>query len=899
MANVRAGIAYVDVRLGSIEQFKNRLKSEIEGVTNEVSKRVGDDLAKKLAPEGAKAGKVTASEMSKAFFADANRSFMGGLRALATGQFSTFRGLMAQAGAGAALGFRSAFDAGINGARTSFRNLGTGLVNIARNFGANIGEAFASLPGKIATAGQAVDSFSKRIGFLSFQLQNFGIIASTAFTAPVAGILAFGAVIGIKTAVQIENATAALKSLTPAGTDVEALIKRLQKLAQESPIFNSADLITFTQRMVASGLTIQETEAFLKSFGNIALTVGADVSKIPFALEALVQMAGKGKVSMEELRLQLGDALPGAMTIVSEALGVTTGELYEMVEAGELTGDELIKALTKFGQGEKFLKGAAEGAETMGAKWQELKESVQNQLGQIFLDNADKIKEGLDKLGPVVSDLIKEIGPVFPDLIKGFTGFIQKLKELIDWYKNLSPSQQDIINKLILFASVAGPLVLALGFLAGAVAGISALLAALATPAGLVIFAIIALGVEIFLLYGYFKGLYEEGGKFKEVWDKIWKEAQDFIKPLKDEWDKTWPKIKEGFQQVKDAVSEVKGAFNDFGAAAGVIGSVLMITFGPAIGIIFGIFKGLIAAIGPLFQAVASFVSGIIKFLGGIIVFITGVFTGDWDQALKGLELIWDGLWDAVVGTIVNVFKAIWNFVKGFVTGIVDFFKWLWDVLVGHSIIPDMVNAILDWFKRMKDKGVQFIKNLGKPFVAFYNDYVKPFIDKIKSGADRAWSFIGGLKDKIVNGFKSAGSWLIDAGKNIVNGLINGVKRMGNSLKNAILDLIPGPVRGIVENALGISSPSKVFEEIGRYVVQGFIEGLQGEQAALAGAMGVFNPATPARVSPTFGDPRDPLIETPNRGPAMVIENYNEAQNDPDKIAEDFYFKINSRGGGY
>lgn len=899
MANVKAGVAYVDVRLGSIEQFKNRLKSEIEGVTSQVAKKVGDDLAKKMAPEGAKAGTVTAGAMSKAFFADANRSFGRGLKALATGQFSTFRAAMAQAGVAGSMGFRNAFDAGIAGSVAGFKRATSSMSAAAASAGASIGSTFAAIPGKMAAANTALTAFSQRIGFLGFQLMNFGAIASVAFTAPAAAILTFGAVIGIKTAVQIENATAALKSLTPAGTDVEALIKRLQALAQKSPIFNSADLITFTQRMVASGLKVKEVEGFLKSFGNIALTVGADVSKIPFALEALVQMAGKGTVSMEELRLQLGDALPGAMNIVSEALGVTTGELYKMVEAGELSGRELIAALTKFGQGEKFLKGAAAGAETMGAKWQELKESVQNQLGQVFLDNADSIKKALEDLGPVLKDFIKEVGPVFPDLIKGVGSFIGKIGELINWYKELSPSQQEFVDKMMLAAIVMGPVVLLLGVLGTAIGGITALLGFLASTAGLVVVGILLAGLAIFGIVKYFQRLYAEGGKFKEFWDNLWKETKELIQPFIDDWNNNiYPKIKSGLDQIKNAINQVKGSFDSFGGGAKKFYTIIMSMVAAPAGVVFGILRGLWGAVGSLFQAVSSFISGIIKIFGGIITFIVGVFTGDWQKAWDGIKMIWDGLWDAIVGTIVNVFKAIVEFVKGFVEGIVDFFTWLWDVLVGHSIIPDMVNAILEWFKKMVDKGAQFVKNLGKPFVNFYNDHIKPFIDGVKRGADNALDKIKELPEKIKNAFKSAGSWLIDAGKSIVNGLVDGVKRMGGTLKNAILNLIPAPVRGIVENALGIHSPSTVFMEYGKNVVEGFIQGVEGRSENLNSAVyETFTGFRPSTINPAFGDARNPLVEPRASGPAVNIENYNEAENDPHRVAEDFYFMLTARGG--
>lgn len=56
-------------------------------------------------------------------------------------------------------------------------------------------------------------------------------------------------------------------------------------------------------------------------------------------MNALSQMIGKGTVSMEELRQQLGDRLPGAMQIAARAMNMTVGQLVAMVSEGKLASD--------------------------------------------------------------------------------------------------------------------------------------------------------------------------------------------------------------------------------------------------------------------------------------------------------------------------------------------------------------------------------------------------------------------------------------------------------------------------------------------------------------------------------------------------------------------------------
>ena len=61
MANVRAGVAYIDVRLGSIERFKRELKDKVEDIGKESGEKIGTDLgdgidkgSRKSIPEAAK-----------------------------------------------------------------------------------------------------------------------------------------------------------------------------------------------------------------------------------------------------------------------------------------------------------------------------------------------------------------------------------------------------------------------------------------------------------------------------------------------------------------------------------------------------------------------------------------------------------------------------------------------------------------------------------------------------------------------------------------------------------------------------------------------------------------------------------------------------------------------------
>lgn len=83
---------------------------------------------------------------------------------------------------------------------------------------------------------------------------------------------------------------------------------------------------------------------------------------------ALTQMISKGKIQAEELRQQMGDALPGAMQILAAGMGKTTAELDKMMESGSVTIDNLSKFATELDKrfGDQLAKSLESVTSSMG-----------------------------------------------------------------------------------------------------------------------------------------------------------------------------------------------------------------------------------------------------------------------------------------------------------------------------------------------------------------------------------------------------------------------------------------------------------------------------------------------------------------------------------------------------
>jgi tape measure domain-containing protein len=105
--------------------------------------------------------------------------------------------------------------------------------------------------------------------------------------------------------------------------------------------------VRFSAATKASGISLQTTNQLFAEVARAAGTLGLSGEQVTGILEALGQMASKGTVSMEELRQQLGDRLPGALSLVAQGLGLTEAQLVKLVEGGGLAARDLFPALTK------------------------------------------------------------------------------------------------------------------------------------------------------------------------------------------------------------------------------------------------------------------------------------------------------------------------------------------------------------------------------------------------------------------------------------------------------------------------------------------------------------------------------------------------------------------------
>jgi phage-related protein len=192
--------------------------------------------------------------------------------------------------------------------------------------------------------------------------------------------------------------------------------------------------------------------------------------------------------------------------------------------------------------------------------------------------------------------------------------------------------------------------------------------------------------------------------------------------------------LQKAWQQLQQAIKPILPILEGIGIGlAVVVGGAIALVIGllsglvsAVIGAFVGMLPGAIRVVVGVFQVLGSAINLVVSIVKTIYYVLQGfafLLEGKPTQATKAFGNALGSL-GAVVTSVIGILNGIVNIIRGvftaafgglvglvsgFVTGIIGFFTHLADVLVGHSIIPDMWNAILHWFTSIPSKIVGLI----------------------------------------------------------------------------------------------------------------------------------------------------------------------------------------------
>jgi len=197
---------------------------------------------------------------------------------------------------------------------------------------------------------------------------------------------------------------------------------------------------------------------------------------------------------------------------------------------------------------------------------------------------------------------------------------------------------------------------------------------------------------------------------------------------------------------------------------------ILVGAIAAAIVIFLGLFTALVEAVSAALPFIIQMITGFVEILNGIIQIIVGIFTLNFQMIWDGIKLIFQGIFDTITGAL----SAVLAFIGGFIQGVIDFFQNLYDTLIGHSIIPDMVNGIIAWFTTLKTKASDIVNNIKTKITDTWNsiktsvsDTVSTMVTFISDKFETMYSKVVDIKDRIVAKFRDLADGITNALKSI------------------------------------------------------------------------------------------------------------------------------------
>ena len=268
-------------------------------------------------------------------------------------------------------------------------------------------------------------SFSIAINLLTENFKRGTNQVKAAFRSMQMQILTFAAALGagglglsnlvsrfIDVARETNRVTTALKNVSGTMSQYADNQKYLLDLAKKYGLeINAltANYAKFTAAASISGMSMIDQRKEFESVSRACTAFGMSADDSNGVMLALSQMMSKGKISSEELRLQMGERLPVALQAMAKAAGVSVAGLDKLLKQGKLMSKDV---LPKFA------------------------EALNEMIPNVDTDNLETS--------------VNRLKNVFTELVNG-TDIQSKYKALIDWLTNIVKSAADNIKSIVTY----------------------------------------------------------------------------------------------------------------------------------------------------------------------------------------------------------------------------------------------------------------------------------------------------------------------------------------------------------------------------------------------------------------------------------------------------------------
>lgn len=444
--------------------------------------------------------------------------------------------------------------------------------------------------------------------------------------------------------------------------------------------------------------------------------------------------------------------------------------------------DNMLSAVGKFGSGfvsiltqfSPLFVYISEQLVNLGTKFEEWSNQVSTQQG--ISNFINYVKENLPSIVKIFSDVFMGIINLFKIFGSNSSGLLQTLATMANGFKTWSESigQSDGFNKFMSYISENAPKIATL--IGNIIDAVMKFAIAMAPIASVVLDVLIA-------ITGFVAKLFEAHPIVARIIGVILMLSSVFsaLAPI-------FTAIVPFIISLITNLMSLINIFNIITTVIRIVQTVLTIlgvifgTISAPVLIIIGVIAALVAIFIYLWNTNEGFRNAVIAIWNAIVSTAVALF--------NGLMTFLGNIWNA----IVNVAKTVWGFIKG---TIID------NIVAGYNKVVSTAQNI---WSTISSKFREIVSTVNEKMLAVYN----------------------GIKEKIsdaLDAVKNFGKDFLSAGEDLIMGLIDGVKNVAGKLIEVVEDVVGGAIDAAKE-FLGIKSPSRVFKQFGKYVMQGLYIGI-------------------------------------------------------------------------
>ena len=222
-------------------------------------------------------------------------------------------------------------------------------------------------------------------------------------------------------------------------------------------------------------------------------------------------------------------------------------------------------------------------------------------------------------------------------------------------------------------------------------------------------------------------------------------------------------------------------------------------------------------------------------FMKGSFFKFLDFMTGSWKKSMDFLTGSWHKTWDFISGSwskFVNFLHGSWsqniNFLSGSWSKFTSAISGAWNHMV--SFITGSWNKFTNF---MSGSWHQFTHDLSAIWNALWDNTV----GRTTRGVSRLMNVFADLKKRVFSWFSDTVNWLVNAGSNIIQGMLDGIKNKMTGIGGWVKNIVVDPVVNAVKHFFGIHSASTLMFGLGANITMGLLHGALSLSGHIGGAI--------------------------------------------------------------